>query len=203
MAEKNPKVRTDSYLTDMLSLEHHIKDALNTQLKDQKDYPDIQRRTEEFLSTVEFHISSLEGLANARGAEGGAGAIKKAGSKVLGVAAGMIDLLRHEGMPKDLRDNYTAFSLANIGYVMLHTTATSLGQPDVAALAERHLADYQRIIMTLNHMIPSATIAFLKREGLPASDAELPRIADTIDRGWRQGGVPEADQVRAGSTRPM
>jgi ferritin-like metal-binding protein YciE len=203
MADNNPKTRTDSYLTDMLSLEHHIKDALETQLKDQKDYPDIQRRTEEFLNTVEFHISSLEGLANARDAKGGASTIKKAGSKVLGVAAGTIDLLRHEGMPKDLRDNYTAFSLASIGYVMLHTTAASLDQPDVAALAERHLADYQRVLMTINHLIPAATIAFLKREGLPASEAVLAQVADTIDRGWRQGGVPEADQVRAGAARPM
>lgn len=193
----NPKERIDSYVTDMLALEHHIKDALETQLKDLENYPEVKRRTEEFLNTVEFHVSSLEGLSNARGAKGGASMIKKAGSKVLGVAAGTIDLLRHEGMPKDLRDNYTAFSLAHIGYVMLHASAMSLSQPDAAALAERHLADYARVLMTINHMIPAATIAFLKEEGLPASSAELPRISESIDRGWRESsGIPKADEVR-------
>jgi ferritin-like metal-binding protein YciE len=193
----NPKERIDSYVTDMLALEHHIKDALETQLKDLNDFPEVRRRVEEFLNTVEFHISSLEGLSNARGAKDGGGIIKKAGSKVMGLAAGAIDMLRHEGMPKDLRDDYTAFSLAHIGYVMLHASATSLSQPDAAALAERHLTDYQRVLMTINHMIPAATIAFLKTEGLPASDAELPKISEAIDRGWRNSsGIPEADEVR-------
>lgn len=203
MAHEDTKERIDSYVTDMLALEHHIKDALETQIKDQAKYPDVQRRTEEFLSTVEFHISALEGIANARGAKTGGGIIKKAGSKVLGVAAGAVDLLRHEGMPKDLRDDYTAFSLAHIGYVMLHTSALSLGQPEVASLAERHLADYARVLMTINHLIPAATIAFLKDAGLPANDAALSQIADNIDRGWRQSrGIPEADDVRVGTARP-
>lgn len=197
MSENNPKERIDSYVTDMLALEHHIKDALETQIKDLKDYPEVRRRTEEFLNTVEFHISSLEGLSNARGAKGGASMIKKAGSKVLGMAAGAIDMLRHEGMPKDLRDDYTAFSLAHIGYVMLHSSAMSLSQPDAAALAERHMGDYAKVLMTINHIIPAATIAFLKSEGLPASDAELTRISDTISRVWRDGsGIPKADEVR-------
>ena len=56
-----------------------------------------------------------------------ADAIKRAGSALLGLGAAAVDLVRNEGLPKNLRDDYTAFSLATIGYVMLYTTASALG----------------------------------------------------------------------------
>jgi hypothetical protein len=106
-------------------------------------------------------------------------------------------------MPKNLRDDYTAFSLATIGYVMLHTTAISLGDREVGDIAQRHLADYARFVMTFNHLTPAATLRFLQEEGLPVRQDVLNEISETIDGVWRDQAksVPNASRMTTGSTR--
>lgn len=97
--------------------------------------------------------------------------------------------------PKLLRDDYTAVSLAVIGYVMLHTTALSLGDDEVAALAHEHLQNHAKSVMTLHNIIPGAVIRFLQSEGHPASAAVLPIIADHVESVWHDNvGVPDVDQ---------
>ena len=84
-----------------------------------------------------------------------------------GAAAGVIDLIRTEGLPKNLRDDYTALSLANIGYVMLYTTALAVEDQEVADLAHQHFRDYTDAVMRLNSIIPAAVVRYLEQEGLP------------------------------------
>ena len=90
---------------------------------------------------MEHHISDLRALAERRKAGGITETVKRAGAAVAGVAAGVIDLVRTEGLPKNLRDDYTAFSLATIGYAMLYTTAAGLGEREVPTGAAA-LRDY-------------------------------------------------------------
>jgi precorrin-6B methylase 1 len=106
-------------------------------------------------------------------------------------------MVRNEGMPKDIRDDYTAFSLATIGYVMLYTTGASLGDRIVADVAQRHLTDYAEVVMTLHNLTPRAVIEFLQEEGLPAREEALSEISETLENVWKQEAkkVPEADQI--------
>jgi ferritin-like metal-binding protein YciE len=197
MGNATPQEAISNYLTDMLSLERHIDKAIESQLSDLKKYPEVIRELEQIHSTVEFHISSLEGVANNRGGgQGPADMLKKAGSAVLGAAAGVIDLVRTEGLPKNLRDDYTAFSLATISYTMLHTTALALGDNEVATLAHRHLADYARVVMTLHNIIPVAVVQFLKEDGMPVNQTVLAQVARNIDEVWtsQSGSVRNADE---------
>ena len=130
----------NSYITDMLALEDHIEKAIKGQLADLKDYPGSPRRTSREIhprSSITFPICAS--LSDRRNAGGVAESVKRAGSAVAGVAAGLIDLVRTEGLPKNLRDDFTAFNLANIGYVMLQTTALALEDQEVADLAHQHL----------------------------------------------------------------
>ncbi len=200
MTDKDPREAVTSYVTDMLALEQHISKAIEGQIADLKDYPELTGELKGILGTIGGHISTLEMLAKAHGGEGGGGAIKKIGSALLGFGAAAIDMVRNEGMPKNLRDDYTASSLATIGYVMLHTTALSLGDRETAAIAQRHLADYARIVMTLHNVIPAATIRFLQQEGLPARSDVLDEISRNIDGVWRgqSGNVPDANEVSVG-----
>jgi hypothetical protein len=149
------------------------------------------------LATTESHRRALESLAEEFGGEGPSGLIKKVGSTLGGLAAGAIDLVRNESLPKNLRDDYAATSLAAIGYVMLHTTALSLGDRRVADLAQRHLVAYAGVVMSLHNIIPAAVIEFLQSEGLPAREDVLPRIAQSIEHAWQQhqDSVPQADEV--------
>jgi ferritin-like metal-binding protein YciE len=185
MTSKDPREAINSYISDMLSLEHHIKKALDGQVADLKDYPQATAELERMHSTVEFHISALEGVLNARGGKAG-DTLKKVGSAILGLGAAAVDMVRNEGAPKDLRDDYTAFNLANIGYLMLHTTSLSLGDSEVAALAQRHFSDYARMVMDLQNIIPGVVVQFLQAEGLPANASVLSQVSTTIDEAWRQ-----------------
>jgi ferritin-like metal-binding protein YciE len=197
MASSDPTQAIQSYVTDMLALEKHISKAFQAQIEDLENYPTVVTELRTLNATTESHIRALEQAAENFGGEGPAGVIKKLGSTLTGLAAGAIDLVRNESLPKNLRDDYTATSLAAIGYVMLHTTALSLGNKPVADLAQRHLVDYAEAVMTLHNLIPSAVIEFLQDEGLPAREDVLPRISETLEKAWRQTAkqVPEADEI--------
>src|SRR6478672_1832990 len=92
----------------MLALEDHIEKALKGQLTDLKDYPDVVTELREIHRQVEHHISDLRTLSDRRNAAGVAQAVKRAGSAVAGAAAGLIDLVRSEGLPKHFRDDADA-----------------------------------------------------------------------------------------------
>ena len=200
---RNATEAINSYLTDMLALERHIKTALAGQIEDlDEDYPDVVRHLKVVQREVDGHIRNLEGLAEQRvqGGQGLADVVKRAGSAVLGAGAAAVDFVRNEKLPKNLRDDYTATSLAAIGYVMLHTTVLALGDRDVADLAHLHLKDHARSVMRLHNIIPGAVIAFLQDDGLPARSDALNEVSRNIEKVWSEqsGSVPEASEAAAG-----
>jgi ferritin-like metal-binding protein YciE len=200
---RNREEAINSYITDMLSLEEHIEKALRGQLEDLEDYPEVTRDLKQVLRKVEQHISDLRGLSERRNARGPTDAIKRAGSALLGLGAAAIDLVRNEGLPKNLRDDYTAFSLATIGYVMLHTTALALEEREVADMARQHFADYAHAVTLLHNVIPGAVIRFLREEGLPVRDDVLPEISRTIEEIWhsQSGQAPRAEETSVAQNR--
>jgi ferritin-like metal-binding protein YciE len=190
----------NSYITDMLSLEEHIDKAIRAQVEDLKDYPDVARDLKQILRDVEHHVSDLRGLSDRRKAQGPSDAIKRAGSALLGLGAAAIDLVRTESLAKNLRDDYTAFSLATIGYVMLHTTALALDEREVAELARQHFADYAKVVTQLHNIIPGAVIRFLREDGLSVRDNVLPEVSRTIEEIWHATAdqAPRADERAVG-----
>jgi ferritin-like metal-binding protein YciE len=175
----------NSYISDMLSLEDHIEKAIQSQIKDLEDYPDVVTELKQLHRTIEHHISDLRMLSDRRNAGGVTEAVKRAGSAVAGVAAGVIDLFRTEGLPKNLRDDYTALSLATIGYVMLHTTGLTLDDQEVADLAQQHVNEYAQVMVRFNTIIPPAVIRYLGQEGLLVREDVLPEINRAVADGWR------------------
>jgi ferritin-like metal-binding protein YciE len=206
----------NSYITDMLALESHIHKAVTGQIEDlDEDYPEVVRHLRVVEREIEGHIDTLKAVVERRAGAGQslADVVKRAGSAVLGAGAAAVDFVRNEKMPKNLRDDYTATSLAAIGYVMLHTTALSLGDREVADLAHRHLRDHARNVMLLHNLIPGAVITFLQKDGLPARQDVLTEVSRNIESVWsdQSGTVPEAidlDTARTGmgatrTDRPM
>ncbi|MFL5490053.1 MAG: DUF892 family protein [Gemmatimonadales bacterium] len=187
----------NSYITDMLSLEEHIQKAVSGQLEDLADDPEVTRDLRQVLRKTEQHISDLKELSDRRGAKGATDAIKRAGSILLGLGAAAVDLVRKEGLAKNLRDDYTAFSLATVGYVMLHTTALSLREQEVADLARQHFSDYAHAVTLLHNVIPGAVVRFLREDGLPVREDVLPEISRTIEQIWRSQSdqAPKAEET--------
>jgi ferritin-like metal-binding protein YciE len=200
---RNQDAAINSYITDMLSLEEHIEKAVRGQLEDLEDYPEVTRDLKQILRKVEQHISDLKELSDRRNARGPTDAIKRAGSTILGLGAAAIDLVRNEGLPKNLRDDYTAFSLATIGYVMLHTTALALEEREVGQLARQHFADYAQAVTLLHNVIPGAVIRFLREDGLPVREDVLPEISRTIEEIWRSQSdqAPRAEETAVAQNR--
>ena len=176
----------NSYITDMLALEDHIEKAIKGQLTDLKEYPEVLAALRDIHTKVEHHISDLRMVSDRRNAGGVVESVKRAGAAVAGVAAGVIDLIRTEGLPKNLRDDYTAFSLANIGYVMLHTTALTFDDQEVADLAHQHLRDYTDAVIRLNNLIPAAVVRFLEQQGLPVRADIISEVNANVAEAWKQ-----------------
>ena len=122
---------------------------------------------------------------------------------MLGLGAAAIDLVRREGLPKNLRDDYTAFSLATIGYVMLYTTGLGLDDQEVADLAQQHFADYAAAVTRLHNIVPAAVIRFLKEDGLLVREDVLPEISGTIEEVWHSQSdqAPRAEEAPIGPRR--
>ncbi len=175
-----------SYVTDMIALEHHLVKAIGGQISDLQDEPHFADALRKIHTTSERHIGLLEELATRRamGAQGVAETVKKAASVVLGMGAAAVDFVRSEKLPKNVRDDYAAVSLACMGYVMLQTTAMALGDDEVAKLAQECLTRHAECVMTLNRLAPEAVIEFLQSEGLPARANVLPQILENIQSAW-------------------
>ena len=192
---RDTKDTINSYITDMLSLEEHLDKALTGQVEDLKDDPQVVADLKAVQRWVQHHVSDLKQLSEARQATTATDAIKRAGSGVLGFAAGLIDLVRSEGLAKNLRDDYAALSLAAIGYVMLNTTALALDDREVADLASQHLRDYTKALVGLHSVIPAAVVRFLQQEGLPARPDVLNEVYRNVTEAWRGH---EAERVHTG-----
>ena len=115
------------------------------------------------------------------------------------IAAGVIDLVRSEGLPKNLRDDYTAFNLANIGYVMLHTTALAVEDQEVADLAHQHFRDYTDAVLRLNNLIPAAVVRFLEQQNLPVRADIVPEVNGRVAQAWKQ--TSDAPSVQPATAR--
>lgn len=180
----------DSYITDMLALEEHIAKAIDAQVADlRKDHPAFADTLTKASSTTARHIGALETLKTSRNIDSGsmvADAVKRAGSVVAGLGAAAIDLVRSEKLAKNLRDDYTAYSLASIGYQMLLTTALSLDDAQVADQARSHFTNYTKVVAELSQAIPGAVIEELRTQGLNVNPDAAEIVRKDIEKIWEE-----------------
>lgn len=189
-----------SYITDMLALESHIQKAIAGQIADLDGESSLVSSLRVTERMCQSHMDALSALAQRREltGQGVSEMIKSVASNILGAGAAAVDFVRGEKLPKNLRDDYTALSLACIGYVMLHTVGMSLEDQEVADLAQEHLADHAKCVMTFHNLIPVAVIDTLREEGLAARTDVLEKIGENIQHVWRsESGVPQTHEAFA------
>ena len=172
------------YVGDMVALESHIEEALDRQLTEVQDDREASAAVRGFHDTVKQHRDTLIALQEDIGSTPG-NPIKAAGAALLGKAAGVIDLVRTEGISKSLRDDYAAFSLAAISYSMLYTTSRGLGNERVADLAERHLTDYAGAIERINEIMPGVVDRELAKDGHQTNSAAVGQTRSMVTKAWK------------------
>ena len=145
------------YLADMIGVEAHIYQAIDKQVKETKDEPDVNPKLVEIRDTLERHVNALRSRLDALGGQA-SNPIKEAGASVLGVAAGVIDKLRSEEVSKNFRDDYTALSLSNISYVMLIATCLSCNDNETADLAAKNLKENAGFVSEIGNLMPKLVV---------------------------------------------
>jgi len=153
------------YLSDMHVLEKHIQEALEKQVAQTKDQADINSGIQGFLATTKTHVTRLEARMKALGDQDRVvDKAKEAVTNLFGQAAGVVDAVRTHQTSKNLRDDYTAGSLAAISYVMLQTTALACGDQESATLAETQRAETVKMLDWITKTMPTVTVRDLQAE---------------------------------------
>ncbi len=183
LSDKHQQTIAD-YVSDMAALESHIEEALDRQLIEVKDDPAASAAVRDFHDMVKQHRDRLKAMEEQTGKTIGT-PIKEVGAALLGKAAGVIDLLRTEGISKGLRDDYAAFSLAAISYSMLYTTSRGLGNAQVAELAARHLTNYAGAIERINEIMPGVVERELIKDGHQTDASAVATTRKVVARAWK------------------
>ena len=174
------------WLGDIVALESHVEEALDHQLKLQSGNANLTSAIKRLHDAVRDSKHRAEAYQKQYGSTAGNPVIK-AGSELLGKAAGLIDRMRADSIAKALRDDYTAFNHLAIAYTMLHTTAMALQDAATQRFAEEGLRTYARLVQDINHVIPEAVVSDLQEgDNAPVLDPNVvEQCRSTIDSIWK------------------
>ena len=142
------------YVSDMLAVEKHIHEAVRRQKGDESvtQQPEASQLINRIEQTLDDHIAGLE--SHVKTLQGNGTSVKNVVTTAMGAVAGLYDKVRTKQVSRMLRDDYTALSLAAIGYTMLSTSALALSDSSTAELAVRYLKDWTPLIAGISRAIP-------------------------------------------------
>ena len=174
------------WLGDIIALESHVEEVMDRQLTLASTSTNVATSFKRYHDTVRDSKHRAEAYQKTYGSTSGNPVIK-AGSNLLGKAAGMIDKMRNDSASKALRDDYTAYNHLAIAYTMLHTTALALNDSATAKFAEQGLTTYAGLVQDINQIISDAVIADMAvNDDAPSPDASVMQEArKTINRAWK------------------
>lgn len=174
------------WLGDIVALVSHVEEALDHQLKLKDTNDSLKLSVQHLHDTIRNDKQRAVEYQKSYGSTAGNPVIK-AGSELLGKAAGMIDQARKDSVAKALRDDYTACNHVAIAYTMLHTTAMALEDHETQQFAEQGMRTYAGLVQHINHAIPEAVVFDLKHNGdVPVMDTNVVQgCRETIDNVWR------------------
>ncbi len=166
MADQSKETQTiTKYLGDMHSLESHVMQAIDKQVKSfPQGHPEAQEKVQTFRGTLATHLTALDARLQALGGSP-THPVKEAVAAVAGVAAGLYDQVRSEEASKDLRDDFTALNSTIIAYIMLHTTALTFNDQETATLCQRHLTETSHFVMDIQDLMPTLVIQEYEQDG--------------------------------------
>lgn len=185
------------YVGDMVALTSHIEEALDRQLEMSKESPTAGPAVQRFHDMVKGNRDDLKRYQEEVGSTAGNPVIE-AGASVLGKAAGLIDKIRAEGVSKSLRDDYTAFNHACIGYTMLHATALALGDHRTATMAAKGLRGFASAVQEINHIIADVVIWELEKDNHTIANRQAAaENRQAVDAIWQETEKSSMTQAMA------
>jgi len=196
MVENRNRDEIQQYVGDMVALEAHIERAIDGQIKHPVEHAEAAAAIGRFHDMVRTQRDALKGhLESLGGSE--SHPVKEAVAALFGAAAGAVDNVRTKAVSKMLRDDYTAFNHAAMGYAMLHVTAHALGQMETMEIADRHLRGYARAVQEINQLIPDVVVWELMKDGFAANGGAVEHCTEAINRAWRETAPDHAAGMAA------
>lgn len=186
MADKKNEILT-TYVSDVHALVAHGLTAIDRQVEQLKDvsHKDAEPTVVKMKGLLEGQKVALEARIKELGGST-TGGIKDVASVVAGAAAGVIDKVRPAGTVKNIRDDYTFFGMLNVSWLMLHTTATSLGDTATAMIAERGYSETAGAIMLIDRVLPRMVVEELGEEkSLHPTDTSA-QCQEMIKKAWNR-----------------
>jgi len=179
MANENRNEVLTTYTSDVHALVSHGVQAIHRQAEQLKDvsHQDAKTAVVWFEQILKSQQGALDDRVKALGGSP-TGPVKDAVSSLAGVAAGLIDAVRPAATAKAIRDDHTYFNHLGISWLMLYTTATSLGDAETAALAQRGYEDTTKMIMHVDRILPKIVVEELRENKLlsPIDAREQTRV---------------------------
>jgi hypothetical protein len=175
-----------TYVSDVHALVAHGLQAIDRQVENLKNvsHQDAKMAVKDFQSILKTQKSELESRIQQLGGSA-TQPIKDAVSAAAGVAAGLINAVRPSEAAKSIRDDHTFFSHLGVAWLMLHTTASSLGDAATAMLSDRGYTDTTKVIMEINRILPKIVVEELRenKELHPVDTNEQTR--QMVQNAWR------------------
>ena len=162
--DKKNEVLT-TYVGDVHALVVHGLQAIHRQVENLKNvsHQDAKVAVGAFETILKTQKTELETCIRELGGSL-TQPVKDAVSAVAGVAAGVLNAVRPSETAKSIRDDYTYFSHLGVAWLMLHTTASALGDTKIASLAQRGYADTARMIMHVDRILPKIVVEELRED---------------------------------------
>lgn len=170
--KKNETLTT--YVSDVHALVTHGIQAIHRQVEQLENvsHRDASAAVVRFESILRMQETDLRARIHALGGST-TQPVKDVVSAVTGVAAGLLNAVRSSETVKSIRDDYTFISQLGIAWLMLHTTASSLGDDETTRLAERGYADTAKMIMHIDRIMPKIVVEELREdEALRPNDTQ-------------------------------
>jgi hypothetical protein len=192
--QDNTRKYVAKYVEDLHSLVAHGLQPVSRQVDEARDreHAEAAQLIAELQRTLQEHERVLAQRMQALGTSPTTG-VQDAAAAIAGVVAGIYNQVRTEAVSKSLRDDYTFVSHCSISWLMLMTTARSLGDHETEELAEQGYRDCARLVMRIDHVMPTLVFEELRQDGFAAQD-----VADWAQRivsdAWarQQVGSPSA-----------
>ncbi len=183
----NRNTSLSKHISDMLATEEHILEAVVRQRDDEKvkNNVEVNKHIIEIERVLKEHTAALKSLAKQYNVNAEPIA-KEAVTKLLGIAAGLYDKMRGKHpLSRDLRDNYTALSLAAMAYTQLHTYGLAIEEQKIATLAEQHLKDLTPLMVQTSKLLPNVTAhEIAEQSDFPVDTSVGKQATDNTQKAW-------------------
>ncbi|GCE09967.1 YciE/YciF ferroxidase family protein [Dictyobacter aurantiacus] len=144
-----------SWLNDAYGMENSLVKILEHQIKDAKDYPEIQTRLQTHLEETRRHADLVKGCVESLG--GKTSAVKAGMASLFGQVQAHSTGAAKDELVKNALADYAAENFEVASYTSLISAAQALGEQQVATVCQQILQEDAAMADWLQQNLPTVT----------------------------------------------